>query len=93
MKPLLITLLNLSQISLYFSSNSSFFIKKDIYLVSSKSLLYALIFGSITHKDLAFLPSSYPIKYLKSFLPKGTLLDTTILSMFTSYIKIGFLYW
>ena len=31
------------------------------------------------------------MKYSKPFLAKGTLLDTTILSMFTSYIKNGVL--
>ena len=43
-----------SQISLYISNNSSSFIKKDIDLVTSKSLLYALIFGRKIHKGLLF---------------------------------------
>ena len=69
--PFLITLLTLSQISFYHSSNSSFFIKKDIYLVLTKSLLYALIFGSIMHKCLTLLPSSYPSdKIFKTFFTK-----------------------
>lgn len=36
-----------------FSSNSSPFVKKDIDLLSSKSLLYALTFGIITHNGIA----------------------------------------
>ena len=40
------------QISLYFSDNFSSFIKKDIDLGLSKSLLYALIFGRSMHKGL-----------------------------------------
>ena len=44
--------LHFSQISLYFSNNSSFFIKKYIYLVSSKSFPYALIFGRNMHESL-----------------------------------------
>ena len=55
--------------------------------------MYALIFGSIIHKGLTFLPSLYQKKYLKTFLPKGTLLDTTILSTFSPYIKTEFLCW
>ena len=46
-------------------------------LVSSKSLLYALIFGNM-HNGLTFLASLYPIKYLKAVLPKGNLLDAPI---------------
>ena len=33
------------------------------------------------------------MKYLKSFLPKGNSLDTTILSISISFIEIGLLYW
>ena len=42
------------QISLYFFNSFSSFIKKDGHLVLSKSLLYELIFGRNTHKDLFF---------------------------------------
>ena len=46
----------------------NFLIKKRyIYLVSSKSLLYALIFGRNMYKGLISWPLQ-PIKYLKSFL-------------------------
>ena len=45
------------QISLYFSNNSSSFLKKDINSVSSKSFLYAVYFGRKTHKGLIFLSS------------------------------------
>ena len=33
------------------------------------------------------------MKYLKSRLPKGNLLDTTILLVSISFIEIGLLYW
>ena len=55
--PFFILLLTLSQILLCFTSNSSSFIKKDFYLVLSKSLQYALILGSIMHDGLTVLPS------------------------------------
>ena len=55
--PFFILLLTLSQILLYFTSNSSSFIKKDFYLVLSKSLQYARILGSIMHDGLTVLPS------------------------------------
>ena len=42
------------QMSLYFSNNFSNFIKKDIHLVLSKSLLYALMFGRNMHNGLFF---------------------------------------
>ena len=45
------------QISLYFSNNSSSFIKKDINSVSSKSFLYAVYFGRKMHKGLIFVGS------------------------------------
>ena len=83
----LITLLTLSQILLSFRSNLSFLSKRHIF--SFIKICYVHIhFGSIIHKGLTFLPSLYPIKCLKHFLPMGTLLDTTILSTFTSYIEI-----
>ena len=62
---------------IYFCKNSSSFIKKDIHLVPSKSLLYALIFGRNIDKDLSFLEFFWQMKYLNSFLSKETLLDTT----------------
>ena len=46
----MLLLLTIPQISFYFSNNSSSFIKKDIYLVSSKSFLYALSFWRNIHK-------------------------------------------
>ena len=52
--PLLIILKTFFQISLYFSNNFSSFIKKDVYLVLSKSLLYALNFGRNMNKGLIF---------------------------------------
>ena len=56
-KSFLIMLLTLSQISLYFSSESLSFKKKDIYLVSSGSLIYALIFGSHNFFKSVFVPN------------------------------------
>ena len=41
------------------------------------------------HKGLIILAFLYSIKYLNLFLPKGTLLDTTVLSMSTFFIGIG----
>ena len=43
-------------------------------------------------KGLIFSESLQQVKYLKSCLPKGTLLDTTILLISISIIKIGRLY-
>ena len=72
----------------------NFIIRKDIYLFSSKSLLYLLIFKSIIHRGIIFPELfSHPIKYLKSFLPTETMLDATILSMYTSCIEIWILCW
>ena len=77
------TILTFLKISLYFSNNSSSHIKKDMYSFSSKSLLYALIFGINMHKDLTFSASLQPTKYLKPLnillATKQTLLDTPIL--------------
>ena len=50
----LILFVTFSQISFHSSTNSSFYIKKDIHLVSLKSLLYALISGRNIHKGLFF---------------------------------------
>ena len=58
------------QISFYFFNNSSSFIKKDLYLVSSKSLQYSLIFGSNIHKGLAFLTSFVNNKIFKTLFTK-----------------------
>ena len=84
--PFLVVLLTFSQILSYIFSNSSSFIKKYIYSVSSKFYLYPLILGSLIHIKTTFSLSSYQIKYLKPFLPKVTLLG--ILLMSTSYIEI-----
>ena len=62
-----------------------------MYLVLSKFLIHEFSFGRITHKGLKFLPSLYPIKYLKLFSPKATLLDTSTLLTFTSFIEMGLL--
>ena len=73
------TLVTLFDISLYFSNNLSF-IKKYIYLVSSKLFLYALIFGSTIHKGITFFRISLvPNEIFKTFfLPKN---------VFSSYYK------
>ena len=70
-------LLTFSQISLYFSKKFSSFIKKEMHLVLSKFLLFALIFGRNMYKG-QFFRSLQPMKYLKSCLPKGSLLDISI---------------
>ena len=44
------------------------------------------------NKGLIFPESLLPMKYLKSCLPKGNLLDTTILVMSLSFIKIWLSY-
>ena len=44
------------------------------------------------HKGLFFLEFLQPMKYLKSCLPKGNLLDTTILLTFISFIKMDLLH-
>ena len=72
--------------------NFSFFIKRDVHLVLSKSLLYELIFGRDIHKGLIFLVSLQSIKNLKSFLGKETLLDTTILLISIFSIEIELLW-
>ena len=56
----LIVMLTLCRIFLHFSSNSLSFIKKDIHLVSSTFLLFALIFGNIIQKGII-------IKIFKAF--------------------------
>ena len=62
------------QISLYPSNNSSFIITTHIYLVSSKTLLYALILENNIHKGLTFSPSLEPMKYLKILFTKRNLI-------------------
>ena len=84
-------LLTLFQISLYFTSNPLNFIEKGKYLVSSKSLLYTRILGSIMYKCLTFLIHRQTINFLKPLLPKGNLLGTAILLMQILLIEIGFL--
>ena len=76
-----------------FFNRFSSFVKKDMHLVLSKSLLYALIFGKNMNKGLIFLASSQSINYLKSFLPKETSLDTTILLRSRLPTKMIFLCW
>ena len=67
----LITLLILTQITLYFSSNLLSFTKKEIYLISSKSLPYSPIFGSIMHKGLFFFRIIFvTYKIFKTFFSK-----------------------
>lgn len=63
------------------------FYPKAKYLDSSKSLLYELILGRDMHKVLIFLAFLSLIKYLKSFLPNESVVDTTLLFS----IKIGLL--
>lgn len=63
------------------------FYPKAKYLDSSKSLLYELILGRDMHKVLIFLVFLSLIKYLKSFLPNESVVDTTLLFS----IKIGLL--
>ena len=43
-------------------------------------------------KCLIFPESLYPMKYLKSFLPNGSLLNTTILLIPISFTEIWFLF-
>ena len=76
------------KILLYFFNDSSSFIKKGIYLVSSKPFLYALIFGSNIHRGLIFLAFLKPIKNLNPFLPKKTLLDTANILISIFFIEI-----
>ena len=82
-----------SQILLYFSNNSSLFIKKDIHLVPSKSFLYTLIFGWNMHHKVYFFSIIIGNKIFKIFLTKGALLDTTILLISMLFIKIRLLCW
>ena len=58
--------------------------KKYIYFVSSKSLLYALIFGRNMHISLILGPLEL-MKDLKLFLANETILDTTVFDIFIFY--------
>ena len=70
----LMKFLTFSQISLYFFNYSSSFIKKDIYLVSSMSFLYALIFGRNIHKGIIFFNIFVANKIFKSLFTKRDLI-------------------
>ena len=90
----LIMLLTFFQILLYFSNNFSSFIKKTyIYFYQNLFYLYAFIFGRNIHTGLIFLASLLPIKYLKSFVQKETLLDTVILLISILSNEKGLLCW
>ena len=91
----LILFVTFSQISFNFSTNSSFYIKKDIHLVSLKSLLYALISGRNIHKGL-FFSIFVGNEIFKTFLLKKTiilLLDTTIILISIFFIETGLSCW
>ena len=82
-------------ILLYFTSNLSSFFKKDFYLVSSKSLQYALILGSIMHHGLTVLPSlqkwilqSFPLTEAIATLIK--LIAFCIIMTAITYFKLKF---
>ena len=63
----------------FYFNNLSSSIKKDIYLVLSKHLVYPFIFGRIIHNGSR--------EYSKSFLPNETLLAFFILTIFTFHIN------
>ena len=54
-------------------------------------LLYVLIFGKNMYNGLIFLLFLYPMKYLRSCLPKGSLLDDTILLMSTFFFFVFYI--
>ena len=62
-----------------------------MHLVLSKFFIYVLIFGRNMHKGLFFLASLKSTKYLKSFLPKETLLDSTILLLSILSVEVRLL--
>ena len=73
-------LLTFFQNLIYFSNNFSSFIKKDIHLVLGKiSSICIHFWKEYAQRCNFFLAFLWPMKYLKFFLPKETLLDTTIL--------------
>ena len=86
-------LLNFLQISLYFSNNLSSFIKKNTYLVSSKSLLYALLFGINISKSLIFFHIFVAKKIFKYFFTKRDLIRFYYFINIYIFIKIGPVYW
>ena len=76
-------------ISLYSSRNSSFFIKKDIYLVLLKSFLYALILEHCAEESQLFYHRLFPIKYLfyeKEFCVRNYYFT----NIYKIYQKLGF---
>ena len=81
-------MLILSQISLYFSSKSISFMKKDIYFVSSKFLIHAVVSGSIIHKSITFSWSSLCLRRcLKPFFTKRNLVR------YYYFINVYIIYW
>ena len=71
---------------MYFSNNLLSFIKKDIYLVSWKSFLYAVIIGRNIHKGL-FLSIFSANKIFKSLFTKRDLIR------YYYFINIYIFYW
>ena len=64
--------------------------RKDIYLILSKSLLYVLIIGRNIYKGLIFFSIFVTNKVFNTFfLPKETLLDTTIFLISIFFIEVG----
>ena len=82
-----IVLLTLSKIVIFLSKVSSSFIPKQICLVLSPCLSNQISRRN-KHMDLIVLLPLWPRKYLKSSLPKGSLIDTTILMISIYFIKI-----
>ena len=69
----------------------SSFIIKYIHLVLSEYHLCIFICGKNMRKDLISLFYLQLMKYFKSCLPKGNLLDTTILLISILFIELGLL--
>ena len=88
---LYIILLILPYSLLHVFNNFLSWIKKYLHLVSSKHLTHPLAFGRIIQNGLILSSSLYPTKFLKPFLPYETLLEITILPIFSSLISIGYL--
>ena len=65
-----------------------FFIKKYMYLVSSKSLLYALIFGSIIHNSLIFLLSLYSIIHITLFTERNFVRYQDFINIYIMFVII-----
>ena len=87
-----IILLTFSQISLFLFKTFSSFIKKDIYSVSSKSILYAFISKKNMHKGLIFIISVIS-EIFKILFAKRKLFRYYFLLISILFIKIGLLYW